>query len=96
LLRRENSPAFNYYTLVRPELNTQNALLQLQQQTAANRQAITAVQSGGAGGLPPTGQPTYFMTYSHYFMSLGGTGAGRAGPVAPMQRTGPMPGGVRR
>jgi hypothetical protein len=73
LLRRENSPAFNYYTLVRPQLDFQRGLYNAQLQGYANSQALANQQQVDASGLPPTGHGATFMNYGHYF---GGRGSG--------------------
>jgi hypothetical protein len=82
------SPAFNYYALVRPQLQIQQQAAQLQQQINATNQAIQNINT--AGGivdpyLPATGRGATFGYYSHYYPTLGGGG----GAVA----TGPRFGG---
>lgn len=71
LLRRNNSPAFNYFTLVRPEIDFRN---QLQQQGAQlsqlrgqldTQRAATPQQQQG-----PTGHATSFLNYSHYYPGI--------------------------
>lgn len=76
LLRRGNSPVFNYYGLVRPEINIQNQAGQLQQQVTANRNAINQQQQV-AGQLPSTGHNFGYFTHQSYF--LNNRGGGRTG-----------------
>jgi hypothetical protein len=85
LLRGGSNAAVNYYGLVRPEVQYNASLLQLQGQ-------LQTVQSTVAGetysGLPYTGHPVQFMSFSHYFPSKGvsgGVGA-RAGSSAAVQQ----------
>jgi hypothetical protein len=78
LLRPGNSPGFNYYGLVRPQMQFQNDIQNLQNQAMTNRAAITDIN-----GLlvPTTGHSTYFLNTSSYFpvRSSIGTGGMRAG-----------------
>ncbi len=74
LLRRGNSTAFNYFTLVRPELEFRN---QLTQQGAAiyNLRGQVQAQAAAANAAnqpQPTGHPTTFLNYSHYYPGLSG------------------------
>jgi hypothetical protein len=74
-LQRTNSPGINYFGLVRPQMQTQQSLMQLQQQQSLLEQqtaaGLTAVN--GLGGLPmPTGHQVQFMNYSHYFPTTTG------------------------
>jgi hypothetical protein len=64
LLRRGSPAAVNYYGIVRPEIQFENALGNLQQQVTT---LGTETGEAGPGGLPPTGHPVQFMNYSHYF-----------------------------
>jgi hypothetical protein len=71
LLRQGNSPAFNYLTLVRPELDANKAIDQLNNQVlqySANPPAAT-----GAGELT-TGHAFGFQTQRRYFQTVGGRG----------------------
>src|SRR5437588_5488695 len=63
LVQRGQSPAINYYNIVRPDIEFRNSIQGLQQQV--NTQA--AQEQATAGGLPFTGHGTVFMNYSHYF-----------------------------
>jgi hypothetical protein len=67
LYRRGNSLAFNYYTLVRPELEMRSSLGQLEQQITTNQQAITDL--AGTPPLTPTGHQTEVMNYPRYFLT---------------------------
>jgi hypothetical protein len=69
-LFRGGNPAINYYGLVRPEQQYNQAINQLQQGVQANQAALYY----GDPNLPTTGHPTRFLNYSHYFLSQGGGG----------------------
>ena len=74
LLRQGNSPAFNYFGLVRPELNFSSSVYGLQQQAVNTQQTVGQIQSGLT-----TGHQTMFLNYGGYYQSnRGGTGAGGA------------------
>jgi hypothetical protein len=78
LLRQGNSPAFNYSTLVRPQLQFQQGMQGLQNQFGTLQQSVTTLEQQGLQGppvLPATGHPTGFMTHRAYFMNLAGAGA---------------------
>lgn len=88
LLRGGNSPALNYYGLVRPEEQFRQSIGNLQGQVAANQQAIGGLQADPSG-VPITGHPVYFLNYGGYFQNTlggapGGTNAARS--VAPPVR----------
>lgn len=84
IVRPGADPAFNYYTLVQPQLqqqqfnlqesrNVQNLGRQLQQQ-----QTELMTPYGAIGGIRPTGHVATYMNYSHYYPALGaGPSAGR-------------------
>jgi hypothetical protein len=81
LLRQGNSPAFNYLTLVRPELDTNKSLDQLNNQVLQN--SASAPGATGAGELT-TGHAFGFQTQRRYFQTIGGrggVGGGGAGGV---------------
>jgi len=87
LLNNNNNPAVNYYGLVRPEIDTRNSLLQLQQQinTLPTTPGVTE-----PGSLPVTGHPTQFLNYTHFYPSgiAGAAGRRPSGPqAAPTQPT---------
>jgi hypothetical protein len=69
LLRAGNPTAVNYYGIVRPQLQYNSSIQQLQQQTASNRAALGEVEA--AVGVPATGHSTAFLNYSHYFPLAG-------------------------
>jgi hypothetical protein len=80
LLRNNGtSSTLNYFGLVRPQQQTNQAILGLGYDQMQQRQAND--QSGA--GLSATGHPTQFLNYGGYFLSnsgLGGSGTGSAGP----------------
>ena len=79
LLRPGSDPAVNYFGIVRPEIDYQRAIQQLQQGEAT----LSSQQQDLTGAvLRPTGHATGFMTQSRYFMTAGtrGTAGGRAVP----------------
>jgi hypothetical protein len=61
-------PAINYHGLVKPQLQTNQSLLALQQQQVQPTATIDP------SILPTTGHPTRFLNYSHYFFNQGGSG----------------------
>ncbi len=70
LLRSGSSPVNNYYGLVRPQIDFNQSIQNLQGQVTSNQQAI----SSATGGQFPlfTGHPVYFMNTSHYLQYFGG------------------------
>jgi len=88
LLRRGSPAAVNYYGIVRPEFQFQNALQNLQQQVTTL--GATAEAEAGPNAPPATGHAVVFMNYSHYFGgSLTAPAAGRAAPAATAPATRP-------
>jgi hypothetical protein len=89
LLRRGGSPAFNYLTLVRPELDTQKALGQLNTQIL---QATSPQVAGHAyeGDTTTTGHPFGFQTQRRYFMNFGSGGSSGGGRASAPQRATPQ------
>jgi hypothetical protein len=80
LLRGGASPAFNYNTLVRPELEFRQSINQLANQTAQNQQAITGLsQQPPAAGQLVTGAQTGFQNHGIYFGTTTGGPAGSVG-----------------
>jgi hypothetical protein len=73
LLRRDIPPVFNYYGLVRPELNAQRSLQSLQQQVSLQQDTLRGLEALPPGTLV-TGHPAYFLNLSHYFLYQGGLG----------------------
>jgi hypothetical protein len=73
LLQGNNSPGFNYFTQVRPQLEFRNGIRNLQQQVANNRTAISALSARDTGGVAVTGHGTTFFNTGGYFS--GGAGA---------------------
>ena len=79
LLRQGATPAINYSTLVRPELEFRSNFNQLQNQTLANQQAISGLAQGGPlGNQLITGARAGFQTQGAYFQTMTGgpTGIG--------------------
>ena len=74
LLRGDSPPVANYYGLVRPELDFRSSVYRLQQQTQANQQAVTDLQTSTV--MPPTGTPAGFLNHGSYFQSLTGGAVG--------------------
>jgi hypothetical protein len=78
-----NPVALNYYGIVRPQFQARAEFQSLEQQEAANRQAI-ADTGTSASGLPTTGHPIAFQNLGGYFMNMnpqqgGAFGAGGGG-----------------
>jgi hypothetical protein len=105
LLRPGGSAAFNYYTLVRPQLDFQQSINTIQTQVLQNRQTLTDLaqqssNSGGASDLPPTSNVPAFLNTGGYFsggstLRSGGmrTSGGTFGSSG-VGRTGPSNGGI--
>jgi hypothetical protein len=71
------SPALNYYNLVKPQMNFQAGIGQLQQQNRMDQQSISNLQNGT--GAFVTGHQAGFMTQGSYFQTLSGGGGSGAG-----------------
>jgi hypothetical protein len=73
LNRFAGNPGLNYFGIVRPELQANANLAQLQQQTAAlyDQQALANIP-GADPNQPATGHTSRFFNYSHYYASQGG------------------------
>jgi hypothetical protein len=69
-------PGLNYYNIVQPQVQSQAAIAQLQQQTAQIQYQATAV---GPGATLVTGHPVYYGNYLHYYSARGLAGVGGAG-----------------
>lgn len=65
LLRRGAGPGFNYFTLVRPELDLRGAIRQLQLGLGDLRRQQQLLEQEDF--MPVTGHPTYFMNTGWYF-----------------------------
>lgn len=78
LLRAGNSPALNYYGLVRPEQQMRQSIGNLQGGLTANQQAVGNLRSE-LQGVPVTGHPTQFLNLGGYFMNNGGASGVGAG-----------------
>jgi len=78
-LVRGGNPAVNYYGLVRPQVDSRNAIQQLQQQSSA-----APANSGlTTDGLANSGHPVQFMNFSHYYSGNVGLGLNGRGAGAP-------------
>jgi hypothetical protein len=71
LLRRGNTPGFNYFGLVRPEFNALSSIQGLRNDVALNRDMISTGQ-GGTGGELITGNSAMFLNTGGYFLSSSG------------------------
>ena len=80
LLRPGNSPGVNYYGLVRPQLELQNGLRNLQQQVQTNETAIAGLNKAI---LPTTGHTSTFLNTGGYYSGGAGTNGGGSAPRAP-------------
>jgi hypothetical protein len=80
-LVRGNSPAANYFGIVRPGQQLQQQANQLQQQLSQTNQSLSS-GLGGTNDQLTTGRGATFGYYSHYFYnspsSGGGLGGGRS------------------
>lgn len=72
LLQRGTNPAINYYGIVRPEIQTNNALRTLQGDVNANATALSADQA--QANQIATGHSVQFLNTTHYFMNTTGAG----------------------
>ncbi|HYT88283.1 MAG TPA: hypothetical protein VEL76_06155 [Gemmataceae bacterium] len=72
LVQPGGDTALNYYNLVRPQIEFRNTIGQLQLQTAAEQETLTALQAPSE--LPATGHAVGFQTHRRYFQTLGRTG----------------------
>jgi hypothetical protein len=82
LLRQGSPQAINYYNLVRPQIEFNNSIQQLNQQVGVNRQGLSDLQSTNRtnSALPPTGFIPQFQTQRSYFLTYAG-GAGGSGQI---------------
>src|SRR5438128_1612343 len=63
MFRPEATPIFNYYTLVRPQLQQ----LEINNRQAAEIQQLQQMINSGGGGRPRSAQGTRFMNHGGYF-----------------------------
>jgi len=82
-LLRPGDPAFNYFTLVQPQVAFQRNMQQQSRDIAGlGRQLQQDEREGPFGGItelrPTGGRAASFQNYSHYYPSMGG-GAGGGG-----------------
>ncbi len=83
LLRSGNSPAFNYLTLVRPELEFRKAVDTIQGDLTSQSSQISAIQNQDPATLS-TGHAVGYNTHLRYFMTMGGrAGGGMVGGTRP-------------
>ncbi len=77
------NPAISYFGIVRPQLQTQGSIQQLQQfqtqQTYLDNTALLAQP------ILNTGTSTGFMTYNRYFQTVGKPGTGTGGAAGATQ-----------
>lgn len=72
LLNRNNSLAFNYYELYRPQVEFRNAYRQLNQDVSQLNDRVTQQeQAYQRMQLGPTGHSTSFMSYGRYYPTMG-------------------------
>ncbi len=72
LLNRNNSLAFNYYELYRPQVEFRNAYQQLNRDVSRLNERVTQQeQAYQRMQLGPTGHTTSFMNYGNYFPTMG-------------------------
>ncbi|MGL4551163.1 MAG: hypothetical protein ACRC33_08245 [Gemmataceae bacterium] len=97
LVRNGNSAAFNYFGLVRPELQFRDSIQSLQGDVATNRQMINATNATVASALPATGHTATFLNTGGYFLNSAGGGGSRGSAAAPSRAGGATParGGAR-
>lgn len=76
------NPAINYFGSVRPQIEMNRQLVQLQQQIQGQPNLVLPVdplqQGLGTSGMT-TGHPVTFQNYSHYYGNRGGAVAGGIG-----------------
>jgi hypothetical protein len=94
LFRQGTPPAVSYFNIVRPQIDFNSSINNLQQQVGFNRQAIGDLQQGGMrtnSPLPPTGFVPSFQNYRGYFLTYSGGGlaaGGLGGGQIPNRATG--------
>jgi hypothetical protein len=93
LLRPGNSPGYNYYGLVKPQMEFRSGLQDLQQQVLNNQGAISDLNNAT---LPATGHRTSFLNTGGYYSGrargTGTTSFGSAPRVGNAQGAGTGPG----
>lgn len=83
-------PGLNYYNIVQPQVQSQDAISQLQQQTAQIQSQASAV---GPGATLTTGHPVSYGNYSHFYALRGFPLRGLAGVGGASGASG-LPGGL--
>jgi hypothetical protein len=77
LLNGGQSPAVNYFGIVRPQVDFRNSLIQMQQQIAMGDQSLADLAT--ATSMLTTGHPSLFMSHRKYFMTTGISSPGQMG-----------------
>ena len=77
LLNSGQSPAVNYFGIVRPQVDFRKSLIQMQQQIAMGDQSLADLAASTS--MLTTGHPSLFMSHRKYFMNTGISGAGQLG-----------------
>src|SRR6266851_973263 len=62
-----NSPAINYYGIVRPQIDFRNSLMIMQQQIAMGDQSMADMANSMT--MLSTGHPSLFMSHRKYFLN---------------------------
>lgn len=86
-MQRGGNAAINYYGVVRPQLETNRALFQLQQDVQMGQVGVAVAldpnQNAAILNTGQTGHPVSFFNYSHYYGNRGGGGgSGGTTPIA--------------
>jgi hypothetical protein len=63
------NPAINYYGIIRPQIDTRNSLMQLQQQINMGDQSTADLTT--SLGVLTTGHPSFFLNHRRYFQTVG-------------------------
>jgi hypothetical protein len=64
-----NSPAINYFGIVRPQIDFRNSLMMMQQQIAMGDQSMADMANSMT--MLTTGHPSLFMSHRKYFLNTG-------------------------
>jgi hypothetical protein len=89
MLRPGASPAINYYGLVKPQMNTNQSIQQLQQYTFGMNNPANQTTKDDGKGLANTGHAVQFFNYGNYFpMSVAGRTGGTGGQSQPKKSLG--------
>jgi hypothetical protein len=80
LLRPDASPAQNYYTLVRPQVDQRNATLQQGSEIDSLRREVkssSAFRGAARSQMSPTGHHAGFLNHSRFYQSAGASARSR-------------------